>query len=111
MLPETNGSGNGHPRLQRPSFNNNERSVTYPSYNTTRKKPRRWPLVLRFIKGAIHADIAVAVILHAGFTALICYLEATFEGHLGIPSSVVPSLSIVVGLMLVCMTMNATENH
>lgn len=101
MHGESNG---GPPRGQRPSFNNNERSVTYPSYNTTRKKPRRWPLVLRFIKGAIHADIALAVVLHACFTALICYLETSHDGHLAIPSSVVPSLSIVVGLMLVCLT-------
>lgn len=85
-------------RSPRPS---NSRSSTFPSYNTSRKKPRRWPLVLRFVKGAVHVDIAIAVILHAAFTALICYWQVEKNGHLSIPSSVVPSLSIVVGLMLV----------
>ncbi|TKA74464.1 hypothetical protein B0A55_05242 [Friedmanniomyces simplex] len=77
------------------------RSPTFPLYHTHRKKPRRWPLVLRFIKGAIHIDIGIPVVLHAGFAALICYIDEVKEGHLGIPSSVIPSLSIVVGLMLV----------
>ncbi|SMY21195.1 unnamed protein product [Zymoseptoria tritici ST99CH_1A5] len=85
-------------RSPRPSTS---RSSTFPSYNTSRKKPRRWPLVLRFVKGAVHVDIAIAVILHAAFTALICYWQVEKNGHLSIPSSVVPSLSIVVGLMLV----------
>lgn len=77
------------------------RSPTFPLYHTTRKKPRRWPLVLRVIKGAIHVDVALPVFLHAAFAALIVYLDGAKEGHLGIPSSVIPSLSIVVGLMLV----------
>ncbi|KAK3627109.1 hypothetical protein LTR56_019433 [Elasticomyces elasticus] len=75
--------------------------MPFPLYHTHRKKPRRWPLVLRFVKGAIHVDIGVAVILHAAFAALICYIDEVHDGHLGIPSSVIPSLSIVVGLMLV----------
>ena len=86
-------------RPGRPSFT--ERSPTYPSYYSSRKKPRRWPLVIRFIKGAIHVDIAIPVLLHAAFAALICWADDAKEGHLGIPSSTLPSLSIVVGLMLV----------
>ncbi|KAI7285546.1 UPF0187-domain-containing protein [Hortaea werneckii] len=77
------------------------RSATFPLYNSTRKRPRRWPLVLRVIKGAIHIDVAIPVLLHAAFAALVVYLDGIKEGHLGIPSSVIPSLSIVVGLMLV----------
>lgn len=77
------------------------RNPTFPLYHSTRQKPRRWPLVLRFIKGAIHQDIAIAVILHAAFAALIVYLDIRKEGHLGLPNSLIPSLSIVVGLMLV----------
>ena len=57
--------------------------------------------MIRFIKGAIHADIALPVVLHAGFAALVCYLDQIRDDHLGVPSSVTPSLSIVVGLMLV----------
>lgn len=55
---------------------------TFPSYNISRKKPRRWPLVLRFIKGAIHRDISFPVILHAAFAALIVYLDLNRDGHL-----------------------------
>ena len=77
------------------------RSPTFPLYHSTRKKPRRWPLALRFIKGAIHSDIAVPVVLHAAFAALVCYLDQIRDDHLGLPSSTIPSLSIVVGLMLV----------
>lgn len=77
------------------------RSPTFPLYHSTRKKPRRWPLVLRFIKGAIHADIALAVILHAAWAALIVYIDQVRDDHIGLPNSIIPSLSIVVGLMLV----------
>ena len=77
------------------------RSPTFPLYNSTRKKPRRWPLVLRFYKGAIHIEILFPVLLHIAFAVLICYLEQKRDGHLGLPSSTIPSLSIVVGLMLV----------
>ncbi|KAF7198016.1 hypothetical protein HII31_00730 [Pseudocercospora fuligena] len=92
---------NGKARLGIPRRPHHQRTPTFPSYYSMRKKPRRWPLVIRFVKGAIHADIALPVILHAAFTALICYLDFSLEGHLGIPSATIPSLSIVVGLMLV----------
>ncbi|KKY36775.1 putative upf0187 domain protein [Diaporthe ampelina] len=65
------------------------------------RKPRRWPLVLRFIKGAIHRDIALPVLLHALFTTTIVTLHVRLQHNFGLPSSVVSSLSIVVGLMLV----------
>lgn len=77
------------------------RSPTFPLYHSTRKKPRRWPLVLRFIKGAIHVDIATPVILHAAWSALIVYIDQVRDDHIGLPNSIIPSLSIVVGLMLV----------
>jgi putative membrane protein len=77
------------------------RSPTFPLYHSTRKKPRRWPLVLRFIKGAIHVDIALPVVLHAAWAALIVYIDQVRDDHIGLPSSIIPSLSIVVGLMLV----------
>lgn len=86
-------------RMPRPRFHS--RSPTFPLYHSTRKKPRRWPLVLRFIKGAIHIDIAIPVVLHAAWGALVCYIDRTREDHIGLPSSIIPSLSIVVGLMLV----------
>ncbi|CAK1362145.1 unnamed protein product [Cercospora beticola] len=77
------------------------RTPTFPNYHSSRKKPRRWPLVIRFIKGAIHLDIALPVALHAIIAAVVCWWDATKDGNLGIPSATVPSLSIVVGLMLV----------
>ncbi|KAL8783915.1 MAG: hypothetical protein Q9195_009246 [Heterodermia aff. obscurata] len=61
----------------------------------------RWPLVLRFIKGAIHKAIVIPVVLHGLFAALVVYLDSYHEGNLGLPASIIPSLSIVVGLMLV----------
>ena len=80
----------------------------------------RWPLALRFIKGAIHAAIILPVTLHGLFAALVVFLDQQLDGSLGLPASIVrqyeqrtflngslltpfqiPSLSIVVGLMLV----------
>ena len=84
-----------------PSQRMHARSPTFPLYHSTRKKPRRWPLVLRFIKGAIHVDIAVPVILSALWSAFIVYLDHVRDDHIGLPGSIIPSLSIVVGLMLV----------
>lgn len=57
--------------------------------------------MLRFIKGAIHRDIALPVFVHAAFTTLIVFLHVRLQHNFGLPSSVVSSLSIVVGLMLV----------
>ncbi|KAI9660822.1 MAG: hypothetical protein M1829_006475 [Trizodia sp. TS-e1964] len=53
------------------------------------------------MKGAIHSMILLPVVLHALFTALIVYIDRNLDGRLGLPSSIIPSLSIVVGLMLV----------
>jgi ion channel-forming bestrophin family protein len=57
--------------------------------------------VIRFIKGAIHRDVALPVLLHGAFAGLIVYLDRDRNDHLHLPSSAVPSLSIVVALMLV----------
>lgn len=78
------------------------RKPTYPLYHSTRRKPRRCPLVLRFVKGAVHVDIALPVVLHTIFAAVVVYLALAFpKWELHLPSSLIPSLSIVVGLMLV----------
>ncbi|KAF5858773.1 hypothetical protein ETB97_003775 [Aspergillus alliaceus] len=74
---------------------------THPHLLTTRQKPRRWPLVFRFIKGAIHGAIIVPVLFHALFTAFVVCLDLYIFDTVGLPSSIIPSLSIVVGLMLV----------
>ncbi|KAF2087835.1 hypothetical protein K490DRAFT_4112, partial [Saccharata proteae CBS 121410] len=82
---------------------NHHRRPTYPLANTSRKKPRRWPLVLRFYKGAIHSAILLPVLLHSLFTVLVVYVDGRLGPNqkIGLPSSIIPSLSIVVGLMLV----------
>lgn len=49
----------------------------------------RWPLVFRFIKGAIHGAILVPVFLHAVFTALIVYLDTYVFETVGLPSTIV----------------------
>jgi putative membrane protein len=69
-------------------------------YHTTQRKPRRWPLVLRVTKGSVHLQILPTVIFHCLFTTLIVYLDLHVH-RVGLPGSIVPSLSIVVGLMLV----------
>lgn len=78
-----------------------QRTPTIPFARSTRQKPRRWPLALRFIKGAIHGAIILPVTLHGLFAALIVFLDQHLDGSLGLPASIIPSLSIVVGLMLV----------
>ncbi|PKY00085.1 UPF0187 domain protein [Aspergillus campestris IBT 28561] len=78
-----------------------QRTGTYPHLLTARRKPRRWPLVFRFVKGAIHGAIILSVIFHALFTSFIVYLDQYVFDTVGLPSSIIPSLSIVVGLMLV----------
>jgi putative membrane protein len=78
-----------------------QRVPTYPLAHAFRKKPRRVPLVLRFSRGAVHDIIAVPVVLHSLFTVLIVYLDTNIWDSINIPSTIIPSLSIVVGLMLV----------
>ncbi|KAL4939706.1 Bestrophin, RFP-TM, chloride channel-domain-containing protein [Aspergillus oleicola] len=77
------------------------RSSTHPHLLSSRKKPRRWPLVFRFIKGAIHGAILVYVVFHAVFTAFVIVLDKYVFDNVGLPNTIIPSLSIVVGLMLV----------
>lgn len=77
------------------------RQPTYPLAHAFRQKPRRWPLVLRFAKGAVHDIILVPVLLHSLFTVLIVFLDTRYVNSISIPATIIPSLSIVVGLMLV----------
>lgn len=77
------------------------RRPTYPLAHAARRKPRRLPLVLRFAKGAIHGIIVIPVLLHSLFTVLVVYIDRYVAGSVGLPSTIIPSLSIVVGLMLV----------
>ncbi|KAF3037255.1 hypothetical protein E8E12_007309 [Didymella heteroderae] len=77
------------------------RVPTYPLAHSFRQKPRRLPLVLRFTKGSIHSTIYIPVILHSLVTALIAFLDSFPYIHIRIPATIMPSLSIVVGLMLV----------
>ncbi|MCJ1381267.1 hypothetical protein MMC17_004376 [Xylographa soralifera] len=65
------------------------RNPTIPFEQTSRHKPRRWPLALRFIKGAIHGAIIVPVFLHALFAAVIVFIDIHLDGHLGLPPSIV----------------------
>jgi len=78
-----------------------QRTPTYPLAHSFRRKPRRIPLVLRFARGAIHSIILLPVLLHSLFTVLIVYLDTHVVSSLGLPATIIPSLSIVVGLMLV----------
>lgn len=76
------------------------REHTFPGHHTLqRHKPRRLPLVLRVTKGSVHVSIVLPVFLHSVFTALVVWVDV--YRNVGLPGSVIPSLSIVVGLMLV----------
>lgn len=77
------------------------RRPTYPLAHAFRSKPRRLPLVLRFYKGAVHEIIFLPVLLHSLFTVLIVYIDTRYVSSISIPATIIPSLSIVVGLMLV----------
>ncbi|KUJ21865.1 uncharacterized protein LY89DRAFT_637881 [Mollisia scopiformis] len=78
-----------------------QRQSTYPLANSSRKKDRRWPLVLRFTKGSIHSAILFPVFIHSILTALIVWINQHISRDFNLPSTIIPSLSIVVGLMLV----------
>ncbi|KAF8866910.1 hypothetical protein BDZ45DRAFT_610181 [Acephala macrosclerotiorum] len=78
-----------------------QRQSTYPLANSSRKKDRRWPLVLRFSKGSIHSAIIFPVFIHSLLTALIVWINQHISRDFNLPSTIIPSLSIVVGLMLV----------
>lgn len=77
------------------------RRPTFPLTNRARHKPRRMPLVLRFIKGSIHSDIVLPLLIHALWASLIVYLDRNTDLNLHLPVSIVSTLSIVVGLLLV----------
>ncbi|KAL2075433.1 hypothetical protein VTL71DRAFT_376 [Oculimacula yallundae] len=77
------------------------RQTTYTNANSARKKDRRWPLVLRFWKGSIHGRISFPVFVHSVLAAFVVYVNQHITSDFNLPSSIVPSLSIVVGLMLV----------
>lgn len=49
----------------------------------------RWPLVFRFIKGAIHVEILLPLFLHAIFTAFVVYLDTHVFDTVGLPNSIV----------------------
>jgi len=53
------------------------------------------------VKGAIHVDIAIPMLLHAIFAVLVVWFDERISYSLRLPTTVVPSLSIVVGLILV----------
>ena len=82
------------------------RTPTIPFARSSRHKPRRyafpssmygssadmscrWPLALRFVKGAIHSAIILPVALHAIFASLIVYIDQNLNGNLGLPASIV----------------------
>ncbi|KAG9246088.1 Bestrophin, RFP-TM, chloride channel-domain-containing protein [Calycina marina] len=93
ILPTAN-SWTENPREHR-------RQRTYPLANSSRKKDRRWPLVLRFWKGSIHGTILFPVFIHTMIASFVVYINQHINSDVNLPSSIIPSLSIVVGLMLV----------
>ncbi|KAL3423215.1 hypothetical protein PVAG01_04962 [Phlyctema vagabunda] len=77
------------------------RNLEFPLAYSSRKKQRRWPLVLRFTKGSIHSEISFPVFAHSLFAGFVVFVNQQITRDFNLPSSIIPSLSIVVGLMLV----------
>ncbi|TLD29707.1 Bestrophin domain containing protein [Venturia nashicola] len=77
------------------------RVSTYPMFFSARHKPRRWPLVLRITKGSVHASVVPPVLFHSLFTALVVAIDIQYSSVALPGTTIIPSLSIVVGLMLV----------
>ena len=70
------------------------------SFNAVANIRSRWPLALRFIKGAIHGAIILPVALHTLFAALIVFLDLNLDGSLGLPASIVRSSRKVLPQMV-----------
>ncbi|TVY39207.1 UPF0187 protein [Lachnellula subtilissima] len=94
LLP-IRGLGTKDKKPRRPHNN------TYPLANSSRKKDRRWPLVFRFSKGSVHGAILFPVFIHSLLAGVIVFINQHINSNFNLPSSIIPSLSIVVGLMLV----------
>jgi putative membrane protein len=80
-----------------PSTRHHFRAGTHPFMLSSRKKPRRLPLVFRFIKGAIHGAILIPVFCHAVFTAVVVVLDRHVFNTVGLPSTIVRISRISVG--------------
>lgn len=70
-------------------------------HNTSRSfRLAAWPDILR-IRGSVIPAIIVPVTAMALFSTLICYVDIILQKDLGLPNAVIPTLSVVVGLLLV----------
>ncbi|TGO51610.1 hypothetical protein BOTNAR_0350g00050 [Botryotinia narcissicola] len=77
------------------------RQMSWLLASSSRRKERRWPLVLRFWKGSIHSEVIWPVAILSAIAAIVVYLNQHISSDVTLPTSIVPSLSIVVGLELV----------
>ncbi|PSK43115.1 Mitochondrial oxaloacetate transport protein [Elsinoe australis] len=72
-------------------------SVQLPTYFFAKRR-----LVKHLVKGAVHVDIFLPVLLHTLFAIAVVLFDVHHPATtLHLPQSLIPSLSIVVGLMLV----------
>ena len=85
----TNAAPPFHSHAPRATSQEGTRFLILPKLRFLLRTRHRWPLVLRFIKGAIHRAIVIPVILHGLFAALVVYLDSYHEGNLGLPASIV----------------------
>lgn len=86
------GTAHTFPNVGRHHF----RAGTHPFMLSSRKKPRRLPLVFRFIKGAIHGAILIPVFCHAVFTAIVVVLDRHVFNTVGLPSTIVQKTQLFV---------------
>ncbi|ATZ48328.1 hypothetical protein BCIN_03g05540 [Botrytis cinerea B05.10] len=77
------------------------RQMSWLLASSSRRKERRWPLVLRFWKGSVHSEVIWPIAIFSAISAIVVYLNQHISSDVTLPASIVPSLSIVVGLELV----------
>ncbi|KAB8299953.1 hypothetical protein EYC80_000195 [Monilinia laxa] len=86
------------------------RQMSWLLASSSRRKERRWPLVLRFWKGSIHSEVLWPVAILSAISAIVVYLNQHISSDVTLPTSIVPSLSIVVGLELVFSQSNSLQS-
>ncbi|KAI0220276.1 hypothetical protein L0F63_006497 [Massospora cicadina] len=77
---------------------------------TVERKLFVYPDFLRY-KGSVIPSVIIPVVLLTLFAFAIAYLDSICHLHLALPNSIVPSLSVVVGLLLVFRTNTAYDRY
>ncbi|RAL67785.1 hypothetical protein DID88_008512 [Monilinia fructigena] len=86
------------------------RQMSWLLASSSRRKERRWPLVLRFWKGSIHSEVLWPVAILSAISAIVVYLNQHISSDVTLPTSIVPSLSIVMSYTTPPCTCSSTRS-